>query len=61
MKNLIKCSIASLIAIVCGGTYISADNSNQPIGDVYINGEYITTLRVTPKGLALIGNAEVQA
>ena len=58
MKNTIKCSIAGLIALITGGTYLEADNSNKSIGDVYIDGEYVTTLRITPKGLALIGNAE---
>ncbi|MGF1719458.1 lysozyme [Vibrio kyushuensis] len=52
----IVCSVAAVIGLVTGGTTLS--QSTQPIGEVEINHSVVTTLRVSPIALEIIGNAE---
>lgn len=51
----IVCSVVAVIGIVAGNASIE---SPQPVGNVTIQGEAQGTLRISPKGLAIIGNAE---
>ena len=52
------CSVAAVIGLVTGGTTLYGDEFVQPVGQVVIEGQQLGELRVTPKGLDLIGNAE---
>lgn len=51
----IVCSVVAVIGLVTGGMSLE---SSQPVGQVTIQGEKLGTLRISPKGLAIIGNAE---
>lgn len=51
----ILCSVVAVIGIVTGGASLE---STKPVGEVTIQGQSQGTLRISPKGLAIIGNAE---
>ncbi|MGF1696552.1 lysozyme [Vibrio lamellibrachiae] len=55
LTKKIVCSVAAIIGLVTGGTAL---NQAQPVGEVVIENEVITTLRVSPIALEIIGNAE---
>ncbi|PMJ92860.1 lysozyme [Vibrio sp. 10N.261.55.A7] len=54
LTNKIICSVAAVIGLVTG----SAVLNSQPVGEVVIQNEVVTTLRVSPMALEIIGNAE---
>ncbi|WP_342609900.1 lysozyme [Vibrio tritonius] len=54
----IVCSVMAVIGIVTGGVTLYGDELTQPVGTVVIDHVALGLLRTSPKGLALIGNAE---
>ncbi|MGL4193191.1 MAG: lysozyme [Vibrio sp.] len=57
----IICSVAAVIGIVTGGVMVGEDVGQafvQPVGKVVIEGHAVGDLRISPKGLAITGNAE---
>ena len=54
-KRLI-CSVAAVIGLMTGG--VALNYSTHPVGVVSIAGQQVGSLRISPVGLALIGNAE---
>ncbi|MEZ9233245.1 lysozyme [Vibrio amylolyticus] len=55
LTKKIVCSVAAVIGLITGGAAI---NQAQPIGEVVIDHQVVTTLRVSPIALDIIGNAE---
>ncbi|MBH9740086.1 lysozyme [Vibrio navarrensis] len=58
MANKILCSVAAVIGLITGGTAFYGDEFVKPVGQVVIEGQPLGELRISPKGLELIGNAE---
>ena len=54
----IVCSVMAVIGLVTGGVTLYGDELTQPVGTVVIDHVALGLLRTSPKGLALIGNAE---
>lgn len=50
------CSVVAVISLVTGG--VAVTGSKAPVGQVAIGGESFGKLRISPEGLAIIGNAE---
>jgi lysozyme len=61
-RNQWICTVTVVIGIVTGitsgGTVLYGAKAGQPVGGVVIAGQALGMLRISPKGLALIGNAE---
>lgn len=60
MKKLNKaiCSVIAVIGIMTGSTVYDATTATEPVGDVVIENQHVASLRVSPAGLRIIGNAE---
>ncbi|OXX22064.1 lysozyme [Vibrio sp. V08_P9A1T1] len=58
LANKIICSVAAVSGLVTGGAAIYGDEFIKPVGQVVIEGQSLGELRISPKGLELIGNAE---
>lgn len=57
IKRKVVCSVAAVMMLITGGVATVSDGS-QPVGTVVIDGKNVGELRVSPAGLALIGDAE---
>ena len=56
LTKKLLCSVAAVIGLVTGG--VAVESGTAPVGEVVIAGEQQGTLRISPEGLAIIGNAE---
>uniref|UniRef100_A0AB39C9Q2 Lysozyme n=1 Tax=Aliivibrio phage vB_Alvi_H905 TaxID=3234039 RepID=A0AB39C9Q2_9VIRU len=54
----IICSVTAVIGLITGGVSVSSSDYTAPVGAVKIDGEVVAVLRVSPRALELIGNAE---
>lgn len=57
ITSKIVCSVAAVIGLVTGGSALYGEDV-QPVGPVVIEGLAMGELRMSPKGLAITGNAE---
>ncbi|GIB54290.1 lysozyme [Vibrio cholerae] len=53
----IWCSVAAVISLITGGAIVGQEYV-QPVGQVVIEGQALGELRISQKGLEIIGNAE---
>ncbi|MEW4342873.1 lysozyme [Vibrio diabolicus] len=58
LSKRIICSVAAVIGLVTGGATLHGSNLTQPVGQVVIADQPLGQLRISPKGLEIIGNAE---
>ena len=58
LSKKIVCSVLGAMALITGGTTIYGDEFTQSVGQVVIDGQSQGELRISPKGLELIGNSE---
>jgi len=58
LTKRIICSVVAVIGLVTGGTAVYGPELTQPIGQVVVSERDLGALRITPKGLKLIGDAE---
>ncbi|MBY8288599.1 lysozyme [Vibrio fluvialis] len=58
MAKKVLCSVAAVIGLVTGGAAMYGESFTQPVGQVVIDGKSVGELRISPKGLAITGNAE---
>ncbi|ELK3677235.1 lysozyme [Vibrio fluvialis] len=58
MAKKVLCSVTAVIGLVTGGAAMYGESFTQPVGQVVIDGKSVGELRISPKGLELIGNAE---
>lgn len=57
-KRVVTCAVMAVIGIVTGHAVLTTKQLTQPTGAVVIEQQPQGTLRTSPKGLAMIGNAE---
>ncbi|EOB2571287.1 lysozyme [Vibrio fluvialis] len=58
MAKKVLCSVTAVIGLVTGGAAMYGESFTQPVGQVVIDGKSVGELRISPKGLAITGNAE---
>lgn len=58
MAKRIVCSVAAVIGLVTGGAALYGEQLTKPVGEVVIQQQNLGELRISPKGLAITGNAE---
>lgn len=54
----ILCSVAAIVSLITGGVTVSSPDYIAPVGVVKIDGQTVAILKVSPRALDLIGNAE---
>ncbi|MFA0607268.1 lysozyme [Vibrio amylolyticus] len=56
LTKRVICSVAAVIGLVTGG--MTLNSSELPVGNVSISGTEVGELRISPKGLAIVGDME---
>lgn len=58
LTKKVLCSVVAVIGLVTGGATVYEPEQTQPVGQVVIENQSLGELRISPKGLAITGNAE---
>ncbi len=56
--NKVLCSVVAVIGLVTGSAAVYEPEQTQPIGQVVVDNQDLGELRISQKGLAIIGDAE---
>ena len=58
VANKVICSVVAVIGLITGGATVYQPELTQSVGQVVIENQHLGELRISPKGLAITGNAE---